>query len=98
MISIQKQVLLLSEFHFKEFSEYLINTNADLPYKLVTTIRHSKKHHESDELCTLIYGDAAEKTKKKFFLQNADCVIFAQSPDLIKKGSNYKKRESFSKK
>ena len=48
MISIQKQVLLLSEFHFKEFSEYLINTNADLPYKLVTTIRHSKKHHESD--------------------------------------------------
>jgi hypothetical protein len=66
MISIQKQVLLLSEFHFKEFSEYLINTNADLSYKLITTIRHSKKHHESDELCALIYGDAAEKTKKKF--------------------------------
>jgi len=41
MINIQKQVLLLSEFHFKEFSEYLLNINADLPYKLVTTIRHS---------------------------------------------------------
>ena len=66
MISIQKQVLLLSEFHFKEFSEYLLNTNAELPYKLITTIRHSKKHHESDELCALIYGDSAEKTKKKF--------------------------------
>lgn len=66
MISIQKQVLLLSEFHFKEFSEYLLNTNAELPYKLVTTIRHSKTHHESDELCALIYGDSAEKTKKKF--------------------------------
>jgi hypothetical protein len=66
MISIQKQVLLLSEFHFKEFSDYLLNTNAELPYKLVTTIRYSKIHHESDELCTLVYGDAADKTKKKF--------------------------------
>lgn len=66
MISIQKQVLLLSEFHYKEFSEYLLNTNADLPHKLITTIRQSKKHHESDELCKLIYGDSAEKTKKKF--------------------------------
>lgn len=66
MISIQKQVLLLSEFHFKEFSEYLLNSNAELPYKLVTAIRHSKIHHDSDELCHLIYGDSAEKTKKKF--------------------------------
>jgi hypothetical protein len=66
MISIQKQVLLLSEFHFKEFSEYLLNTNADLPHKLISTIRHSKKRHDSDELCQLIYGDSAEKTKRKF--------------------------------
>jgi hypothetical protein len=66
MISIQKQILLLSEFHFKEFSDYLLNTNADLPYKLVTTIRHSKTPHESDTLCKLTYGDSEEKTKKKF--------------------------------
>jgi hypothetical protein len=66
MISIQKQILLLSEFHFKEFSEYLLNTNADLPHKLVTTIRHSKTPHESDELCKRTYGDSEEKTKKKF--------------------------------
>ncbi|MES2566157.1 MAG: hypothetical protein V4565_04790 [Bacteroidota bacterium] len=66
MISIQKQVLLLSEFHFKEFSEYLLNTNADLPHKLISTIRHSKKRHDSDELCALIYGDSEEKTKRKF--------------------------------
>ena len=45
MISIQKQILLLSEFHFKEFSDYLLNTNADLPHKLVTTIRHAKTPH-----------------------------------------------------
>lgn len=66
MISIQKQILLLSEFHFKEFSEFLLTTNADLPYKLITTIRHSKKQDESDELCKMIYGDSEEKTKKKF--------------------------------
>lgn len=66
MISIQKQVLLLSDFHFKEFADYLQNTNADLPYKLVTTIRGLKTQPDSDELCKLIYGDSAEKTRKKF--------------------------------
>jgi hypothetical protein len=66
MISIQKQVLLLSDFHFKEFSEYLQNTNADLPYRLITTIRKLKTQPESEELCKLIYGDDAEKTRKKF--------------------------------
>lgn len=66
MISIQKQVLLLSEFHFKEFSEYLQNTNAELPYRLISTIRKLKTQPESDELCKLIYGDSEEKTRKKF--------------------------------
>ena len=66
MISIQKQVYLLTDFHFKEFSDYLLNSNAELPYKLITTIRHSKTIHESDELCKLTYGDSEDKTKKKF--------------------------------
>ncbi len=89
MISIQKQVLLLSEFHFKEFSEYLLNTNADLPYKLITTIRHSKIHHESDELCKLIYGDSAEKTKKKFLQLTHH--TFKQSGFLSRNYPNYLK-------
>lgn len=66
MISIQKQILLLSEFHFTEFQNYLISLNADLPNKLISTIRFSKTHHESDDLCVLVYGDCEEKTKKKF--------------------------------
>ena len=41
MISIQKQVLLLSEFHFKEFSEYLINTNAIIQPKHYAVVRLS---------------------------------------------------------
>lgn len=66
MINIQKQVILLSDFHFKEFAEYLQETNAVLPHKLITTIRKLKAQPESDELCKLIYGDAQEKTRKKF--------------------------------
>lgn len=66
MLSIQKQILLLSEFHFQEFQEYLKGSKAELSYKLITTIKKQKKQPESDELCRLIYGDSAEKTRKKF--------------------------------
>ncbi len=66
MISIQKQIVLLSDFHYKEFLEYLENTNADLPYKLITIIRKQKTQPSSDDLCKLVYGDSLEKTRKKF--------------------------------
>lgn len=66
MLSIQKQVLLLSQFHYEEFAEYLKGSKAELSYKLITTIKKQKKQPESDELCALIYGDSQEKTRKKF--------------------------------
>lgn len=66
MISIQKQIILLSDFHFTEFSEYLEKTHADLSLRLITTIRKQKKQPDSDTLCALIYGDSEEKTRKKF--------------------------------
>ena len=66
MISIQKQILLLSEYHFKEFSEYLEKIHADLSLRLINTIRKQEVQPESDELCKLIYGDSKEKTRKKF--------------------------------
>jgi len=66
MISIQKQVLLLSDFHYKEFADYLLDTNSELPYKLISSIKKTKVQPESDGLCKLIYGDAEEKTRKKF--------------------------------
>ncbi|MBL7935961.1 MAG: hypothetical protein JNM51_09180, partial [Bacteroidia bacterium] len=66
MLSIQKQIFLLSEFHFTEFQNYLISLNADLSNKLISTIRSSKTYHESDDLCVLVYGNCKEKTKKKF--------------------------------
>lgn len=66
MISIQKQVLLLSDFHYKEFADYLLDTNSELPYKLISTIKKLKTQPESDALCQMIYGDSEEKTRKKF--------------------------------
>ncbi len=66
MISIQKHILLLSDFHYNEFSEFLQHTNASLSNQLISAIRKQKTHLESDELCTLVYGDAQEKTRKKF--------------------------------
>lgn len=66
MLSIQKHILLLSDFHYREFSEYLMNTNANLSYQLVSVIRKQKTQPDSDTLCALVYGDAQEKTRKKF--------------------------------
>jgi hypothetical protein len=66
MITIQKQILLLSDFHYHKFSDYLLQSKAELPHKLISVIRNSTNIHESDELCKLTYGDASEKTKKKF--------------------------------
>lgn len=66
MISIQKQILLLSDFHYKEFADYLLDTNSELPYKLISTIKKLKVQPESDALCQMIYGDSEEKTRKKF--------------------------------
>jgi hypothetical protein len=43
MLSIQKQVLLLSEFHYQEFVEYLKSSNAELSYRLISTIKKQKK-------------------------------------------------------
>ena len=51
MISIQKQILLLSDFHYKEFADYLLDTNSELPYKLISTIKKLKVQPESDALC-----------------------------------------------
>lgn len=66
MLSIQKQTLLLTDFHYQEFVKYLKNSNAELSYKLITTIRSQKHQPDSDELCRLVYGDSEEKTRKKF--------------------------------
>ncbi|MFI5149076.1 MAG: hypothetical protein ACHQRM_05035 [Bacteroidia bacterium] len=68
MLSIQKVILLSSDFHYVEFRSHLIEIKAELPLKLVEAIREKMDApQESDELCEAVYGSKDEKSKKKFF-------------------------------
>lgn len=67
MLLIQKLILLLSDFHFNQFLEFLKNEKAVLPAKLIKEIRnYGWNQPESDVLCEKVYGDKENKTKKKF--------------------------------
>ncbi|MBK7182185.1 MAG: hypothetical protein IPH89_04245 [Bacteroidetes bacterium] len=68
MLSIQKVILLLDDFHFNEFKNHLKENNAELPFRLISQIRNDEwEQKESDELCKAVYGSKDEKSKKKFF-------------------------------
>lgn len=68
MLSIQKTILLLNDFHFEEFKLHLKKSNAELPLKLISVIRKDEwDQKESDDLCKDVYGSKDEKNKKKFF-------------------------------
>jgi hypothetical protein len=68
MLSIQKVILLTSDFHYLEFRNHLVEIKAELPLKLVESIRETEdKSQESDDLCETVYGSKDEKSKKKFF-------------------------------
>jgi len=68
MLSIQKVILLLDDFHFDEFKNHLKENHAELPLTLITQIRKdSWEQKESDDLCKAVYGTKDEKSKKKFF-------------------------------
>lgn len=68
MLSIQKVILLLDDYHFNEFKNHLKNSSAELPLKLITQIRKDGwQQKESDDLCKAVYGSKDEKNKKKFF-------------------------------
>jgi hypothetical protein len=68
MLSIQKVILLTSDFHYQEFRNHLIEIKAELPLKLVEEIRNAQEApQESDDLCKAVYGTMDEKAKKKFF-------------------------------
>ena len=57
MLSIQRTILLLDDFHFEEFKLHLKKSNAELPLKLILQIRKDDwKQKESDDLCKDVYG------------------------------------------
>ena len=73
MLSIQKVVVLLDEFHLKEFRKYLEESKAELPLKLVDAAKklipriREEDEKDSDDLCKIIYKKAGVQEKKKFF-------------------------------
>ena len=68
MLSIQKVIVLLDEFHLQEFRKYLEESKAELPLRLVdAAVRIGWEDKDSDELCKAIYKKADVPSKKKFF-------------------------------
>ena len=68
MLSIQKVIVLLDDFHYEALCEHFKTIKAELPLRL---IQESRKmgitEKDSDELCKLIYKKAGAVEKRKFF-------------------------------
>ena len=70
MLTIQKVVKLLDDFHFDVFREYVkgMSIRSYYPLALIDVIsREVDVAQDSDFLCKAIYDEKDEKTKKKFF-------------------------------
>ena len=69
LLTIQKFIYLLDDFHYDIFRNHLAEIKAALPLKLVQTIRKGLPHFDTHEqLCKKIY-QAAGKTEKQNFNQ-----------------------------
>jgi hypothetical protein len=69
ILTIQKFIFLLDDFHYKEFRSYLLSINAALPLKLADSIREKLPHFDTHEdVCKKIYN-GFEKNHKQTFNQ-----------------------------
>jgi len=67
ILTIQKFVYLLSDFHYKKFTDYLLANNAQMPLTLVTEIKKRLPQFDSiDILCKKIYKKNNAKTRGAF--------------------------------
>ena len=67
LLTIQKLVFLLDDFHFTEFSEHLNRVNARLPLKLIEAIRKKLPAFDTHEdLCKKVYGSYAKSKRQSF--------------------------------
>lgn len=67
ILTIQKFIYLLSDFHYGQFTRYLSETKAAVPLKLVQEIKKKLPLFDSiDELCEKIYGKNNIKTRGAF--------------------------------
>src|ERR1043165_184776 len=67
ILTIQKFIFLLNDFHFGKFRQYLLESKAVLPCKLIDEIKkHLPRFDSIDELCKKIYGKNNAKTRGAF--------------------------------
>lgn len=68
MLTIEKLIKLLDDFHLDSFKEHLKENGYEHPLKLVRAIdRNILEEQNSNELCKKVYGNDTEKNRKKFF-------------------------------
>lgn len=70
MLLIEKAIKLMDDYHFREFRNYVknISIRSYYPLALVDVIKRDLLiEQDSDKLCEMVYSEADEKTKKKFF-------------------------------
>ena len=67
ILTIQKFVFLLDDFHYHEFLNYLVERNLKLSIRLTEEIRiYLPKFESADALCKKIYGEKNKASKLKF--------------------------------
>lgn len=67
ILTIQKLIFLLTDFHYVELTTHFKRMKAALPLKMVNAIRRKlPAFHTPDELCKVVYGSSDENSKKKF--------------------------------
>lgn len=67
ILTIQKFVCLLDEFHYQEFRQHLIDNKATLPLKLTETIRKKLPDFDKHEdLCRKVYGGNDKAQRQNF--------------------------------
>ncbi len=68
MLTIEKVVKLLDDHYYDILTSHLNNSNAEIPLKLIHAInRDIEVEQSSDILCEIVYGNADDKSKRKFF-------------------------------
>lgn len=67
ILTIQKLIFLLSDFHYEQFCNFLAESKANLSLKLCKTIREKlPEFNTGDELCKAVYGKLDDAHRKKF--------------------------------
>ena len=67
LITVQKFIYLLDDFHYGEFVDHLSNINAALPLKLAQAVRSKLPEFDThEELCKKIYGSFEQGPKQNW--------------------------------